>query len=215
MISNDVLFLFDKVRFASEDCFNLFHYKNHKGGFYDEKELVVTLESFRKIDGNMTYDILILDEVFTIMRKFGSKTMQGKQNDCWNVFLRILANAKMIILADGDLQECFQTMLDWIILARKKHNIGNELKIEINCRIVPLPWEINIITEEEDMYKIMSRFITDEKRFVALITNVSKQWQKTEQTIEHQYTGNAFGKIHSKKEILDGNIHFDKETKEM
>ena len=89
-----------------------FHFKSYlKGSFYADR-LIIQIESLKKIDNNMgdempKYDLIIIDEVESILNQFNSReTFKGNQRDTYNYLDAVLKNSILnggkIITLDGD-----------------------------------------------------------------------------------------------------------------
>lgn len=89
-----------------------FNFKSYLNGQFYANRLIIQIESLKKIDNNMgnempKYDLIIIDEVESILNQFNSKeTFKGNQRDTYNYLDAVLKNSIMnggkIITLDGD-----------------------------------------------------------------------------------------------------------------
>jgi len=66
---------------------------------YNES-LIISVESLYKLDFNNKYDVIILDEIESILNQFSSTTCKNK-NNCYNTLLQFINNSNKIIYADA------------------------------------------------------------------------------------------------------------------
>jgi hypothetical protein len=84
---------------------NISHYDKFKtkdkknGCLKDETNLIIVANSLHYLQ-DKTYDILVIDEIETLIDKWFGNFMQNKKEN-WNVFLNIIRNAKKVILLDA------------------------------------------------------------------------------------------------------------------
>jgi len=76
----------------------------------DVYKLIVQMESIHKI-GNYTYDIVVLDEIETLLRLMISSTMKDKELASLQVLTRAIRNAGRVIVMDAFLKE---ETIEWI-----------------------------------------------------------------------------------------------------
>lgn len=78
---------------------------------YDKKRVAIQLESVERIciqqDGGTmkcrAWDIVILDEIESLLQHFSSNTMKGKLIPVWEIFFTIVKNCKVLIACDADI----------------------------------------------------------------------------------------------------------------
>jgi len=101
-----ILILSSRITFA-EHLSHVFKVKNYKV-FEEEKEninkyedsIIISVESLYKLNNNNVYDIIIIDEVESILNQFSSSTCKNK-NDCYKNLCTFINNSKKIIYADA------------------------------------------------------------------------------------------------------------------
>jgi hypothetical protein len=64
------------------------------------KSLIISVESLYKLDFNNKYDVIILDEIESILNQFSSTTCKNKNNS-FNMLLQFINNSNKIIYADA------------------------------------------------------------------------------------------------------------------
>jgi hypothetical protein len=65
-----------------------------------KKSLIISVESLYKLDFNNKYDIIILDEIESILNQFSSTTCKNKNNS-FNMLLQFINSSNKIIYADA------------------------------------------------------------------------------------------------------------------
>jgi hypothetical protein len=79
------------------NCFNF--------SLYFNKYFICSLDSLVKL-GNNSYDVLILDEISSLISYFYSDTLANKRVDCLNKLKFLIDNAKFIIACDSQITDC-------------------------------------------------------------------------------------------------------------
>jgi len=88
-----------------------FDFKDYQDGDYNADKIIIQLESILKIEGVVfegveqipSYDLVIIDEVESILAQFNSTTFKGLSKESFEYIEGILYNSKKIITLDGDL----------------------------------------------------------------------------------------------------------------
>jgi len=80
---------------------NLQLYSDLNGDYTNAKKLAIQLESLYKINSNIEYELIILDECESILKQFSSETIKKTINDNFATLCRVLSKAKKIIFADA------------------------------------------------------------------------------------------------------------------
>ena len=82
-------------------------YLDHK---YRDDKLIIQLESLLNLDTDIfddgivpTYDLIIMDEVESILNQFNSPTFKGNSKNIYEFLDKILKSSKQIIALDGDM----------------------------------------------------------------------------------------------------------------
>jgi hypothetical protein len=73
------------------DVDDLFKYNN---------SLIISVESLYKLNFNNKYDVIILDEIESILNQFSSTTCKNK-NNCYNILIQFINNSNKILYADA------------------------------------------------------------------------------------------------------------------
>ena len=99
-----VLFISQRKTFTNFICssfsdYGLVNYQKIKNGDYDEKMLCIQIESIHKIK-KMQYDIIIIDEVETVLNQFSSDTM-AHISDCWKKMKELVLHAEYCVCLDA------------------------------------------------------------------------------------------------------------------
>ena len=78
-------------------------------------KLIIQLESLLKLDDNLnlfiddniaefpSYDLIIMDEIESILNQFNSPTMKGQAFKIWKYLVNIIHNSNKLIVLDGDI----------------------------------------------------------------------------------------------------------------
>lgn len=90
-------------------------FKSYLDGHYDAERLIIQLESLLKIDKNNnalfleddinevpSFDLVIIDEVESVLSQFNSSTFKGYANESFKYLEEIINNSKKLITLDGD-----------------------------------------------------------------------------------------------------------------
>lgn len=94
-----------------------FDFKDYQTGKYDADRLIIQTESILKLekvsslftddeDGSIpyqTYDLIIIDEIESVLKQFTSNTFKGKSKECFQYMEKIIMNSGKLILLDGDI----------------------------------------------------------------------------------------------------------------
>ena len=95
-----VLFLSSRItfaRFIAAD-FNIPCYLTNS---LKSNRLVMSMESLWKLDDDMQYDAIIVDESESMLMQFSSETMGGRQVQIFNKLVRFMNRAKKVVFADA------------------------------------------------------------------------------------------------------------------
>lgn len=87
------------ARFLASD-FDITCYLDGEGSYYSDK-LVVSVESLYKININMDYELIVIDESESILNQFSSPTMNARYLQIFNTLIEIINRAKKVICADA------------------------------------------------------------------------------------------------------------------
>ncbi|RZK20306.1 MAG: hypothetical protein EOO43_11225, partial [Flavobacterium sp.] len=99
-----MLFVSQRKTFTNFICsefsqFGIVNYLDIKGGNYNVDKLCIQAESLHKLT-NTNFDVVIIDEVETVLNQFSSSTMVYVR-DCWRVFTECIRQSSQCILADA------------------------------------------------------------------------------------------------------------------
>lgn len=129
---------------------NISHYDKFKtkdkknGCLKDETNLIIVANSLHYLQ-DKTYDILVIDEIETLIDKWFGNFMQNKKEN-WNVFLNIIRNAKKVILLDAFITTKTLNLINAIESNSKDENI-----IIFERQHEPTTRTINYIADFEKM----------------------------------------------------------------
>ena len=119
-LTNDILFNFE----------NEYNFMDYQKNLCNADRLVIQLESIYKIpiinNEVPSYDLVIIDEVESILNHFNSSTFKGESKTSFNFMHAILKNSKKIITMDGDLGERTYKFME---------SLGNCINIVNNIQI--------------------------------------------------------------------------------
>jgi len=128
---NKALALNTQKRFENENI-HVTHYESIKtkdkknGKLKTCEQLIVCLNSLHYIE-NTIYDILVIDEIETLIDKFmGDFLEQGQlklKKKIWNIFINLFRNAKQVILLDA-------------FITTKTTNLINQIEGHLNTTII-------------------------------------------------------------------------------
>jgi hypothetical protein len=98
-----ILFVSQRKTFTDFICddfkkYQITNYQDIKDNDYNKNRICIQVESLHKISRN--YDIVVLDEIETILNNYSSATMT-KVRDSWQTLLDCIANCKHCITADA------------------------------------------------------------------------------------------------------------------
>ena len=78
-----------------------FLFDTYLDGKYDSDKLICQIESLKNIVGSVKYDLIILDEIESILNHMDSPTIANK-NNIFDLLKFIIKNSKKVICLDGD-----------------------------------------------------------------------------------------------------------------
>ena len=140
-----------------------FQFKDYQKGDYKADRLIIQLESIMKIETNFfegeeelpSYDLVIIDEIESILSQFNSPTFKGNSKDCFNYIEGILHNSSRIIALDGDLGDRSYSYIK---------SFGEAICIENQIKINKKDF---FITDDRDKYgKAIETDIAEGKKIV-------------------------------------------------
>jgi hypothetical protein len=175
-------------------------FKNYLDKHYDAKRLICQLESLKNIEINAdyafdntievpSYDIVIMDEIESILNHFESPTVSDKEYT-FDLLMGICNNSKKLLALDGDL---WNRSYDYV------NNYGKNLVLEntVQKDICTYIFTNNLIYFEDDINKKLL-----EKKKVVIISMTSKM-------SEHYYN-----KYKNTYDCIIHNSHTDDSIKE-
>jgi len=99
-----VLFMSPRIIFSRniEGDFKEFDFKNYKdgGNLHNIDRLIMSVESIHKLEGVEPYNLLVIDEVETILSAFMSETVKHS-NKCVDIFEYIVKTSGKVLLMDA------------------------------------------------------------------------------------------------------------------
>jgi len=90
---------------------NAYDFRDYQDGDYKADRLIIQLESILHLTDNdyfddeieiPSYDLVIIDEIESILSQFNSTTFKGKSKECFELVSAIIKNSKKLITLDGD-----------------------------------------------------------------------------------------------------------------
>jgi len=124
-----ILFISQRKTFTNFICaefgkYGIINYQDIKDGNYNKDRLCIQIESLHKVK-NLQYDIIVIDEVETVLAQYSSSTMVYVR-DCWNALTTAIRLCKHCITADAFI---LQRSIDFI---RGISNIKNDKIVMIH-----------------------------------------------------------------------------------
>jgi len=129
-------------------------YSDLNGDYTNTKKLAVQLESLYKINSDIKYELIIMDECESIFKQFSSNTMKKTINENFTMLCYILSNAKKIIFADAFIS---QRTIDFALSITKNTEIvylKNTYKSEKKYKAIEISEET---LEEKIIEKIKNK----------------------------------------------------------
>ena len=157
-LTNDILGSFE----------SRFQFQDYQKGNYDSDRLIIQLESIYKVMGDddlesddstssivPIYDLIIIDEIESVLNHFNSPTFNQKSKDLFEVFYQLCDSATRVISLDGDLNNRSYNFLD---------NLGESINIVNNISINPK--EFTLISSKPDYLNEIKSDIENNKKLV-------------------------------------------------
>lgn len=112
-------------------------FKSYQENKFDAERLIIQLESIQKLSYNMdfvddehceypSYDLVIIDEVESILAQFNSPTFKGASKECFDFVQNIIINSNKMLVLDGDISNRTYKFIDNF---GKSINLVNDIKI--------------------------------------------------------------------------------------
>jgi hypothetical protein len=153
-----------------------YNFKGYQSKDYSADRLIIQLESLNKLKPHMmfcddeydipSYDLVIIDEVESILNHFNHMTFKGKERDTFNWMVEIIKVSKKMIVLDGDIDDRTYNFLNHF---GPSINIVNDIKINKKSFI--------IMTNKEVYYKKIIHDIQYNKK-VVIVSMSSTQCDK-------------------------------------
>jgi len=113
-----------------------FGFKSYLDRKLDADRLIIQLESILKLGGNMdfldenveypSYDLVIIDEVESILKQFSSPTFKGNSKECFDFVNGVITNSNKLLVLDGDVSNRTYKYID---------HFGKSIKLENDIKI--------------------------------------------------------------------------------
>ena len=130
-----------------------FNFKDYQQGEYTADRLIIQLESLLKLKPCMMfandeyeipkYDIIIIDEIESILSRFDSPTLKGKSRDIFKWMCEIIKVSSKMIVLDGDIDDRTYNFLNYFEDSTNIHN-----NILINQRHLKISTDSNFYYEK-------------------------------------------------------------------
>lgn len=147
-----------------------FNFKSYQDGKFDADRLIIQVESLLKLENLMieyeegcfeypTYDLVIIDEIESILNQFQSNTtFKNKVNkETFDFLKKIISVSNKLIVLDGDIGN---RTYDYINTFGKSINLVND--IQKNKKT------FNIIDDKNNFYNLMDTDINNNKKIVVV-----------------------------------------------
>jgi len=128
-----VLFVSYRITLAYdiEGAFYDYNFKNYKDGEFNANRLINQTESLMKLlKGRETvpkYDLIVIDEIESVLRQFNSPTFRGKAPAYFEVLTFLILSASKVICLDGDINERTYTFINSISESHGYTHIVNNI----------------------------------------------------------------------------------------
>lgn len=191
-----------------------FDFKDYQNKEYTADRLIIQLESLLKLKPSFmfigdeydipSYDLIIIDEVESILSHFDSPTFKGKSREVFNWMSEIIKVSKKMIVLDGDIND-------------RTYNFINHYGTSINiCNNIKINKRNFIIGTDKDVfYKDILNDIHNNKKIV-IASMSSKKCSDTYDLIKSEYPKKKVliytGKTddHNKTDLKDVNENWTK-----
>lgn len=204
-LSNDILSNFEEK----------YDFKDYQKREFDADRLIIQVESILKISNPVvwcdeiseypSYDLVIIDEIESILKQFSSPTFNGNSKECFNFIQNTIINSTKLICMDGDISN---RTYEFCSTFGQMVNIENDIKI--NKRI------FNISFDREAFYTTIKKSLSEDKN-IAIVSMSATACQTFNDKIKIDfpkkivkvYTGNSDDK---KKEDFKDVVNVWKEA---
>lgn len=142
-----------------------FDFKDYQNKEYTADKLIIQLESLLKLKPNFmfigdeyeipNYDLIIIDEIESILSHFDSPTFKGKSRDVFNWLSEIIKVSKKMIVLDGDINNRTYNFINYF---GSSINVSNNIKINKRNFIIE--------TDTDNFYKNILNDISNNKKIV-------------------------------------------------
>lgn len=147
-LTNDILGSFSKE----------FNFKDYQDKDYDAERLIIQLESLIKLKPYLmfaddeieipSYDLIIIDEIESILNHFNPTTFKGGERDVFNWMVEIIKVSKKMIVLDGDISNRTYNFLNNF---GTSINIVNDIKINKKNFVITTNKEIYLKEIKRDI----------------------------------------------------------------
>jgi hypothetical protein len=161
-------------------------FKSYQENKFDADRLIIQLESILKLSGQMSffdeeysqypsYDLVIIDEVESILSQFNSPTFKGASKECFEFLQNVIINSDKLLVLDGDISNRTYKYIDTF---GKCINLVNDIKI--NKRTFKITHQRNsfIETIDKDL---------DENKKVVIVSMASTQCETFSNRLKEKY----------------------------
>jgi len=163
-----------------------YQFQDYQKGNFRADRLVIQLESILKLNGIMdwvdddvieypSYDLIIIDEVESVLSQFNSPTFNGHSKEAFNFVENVLINSKKILALDGDIGNRTYNFLN---------NFGQTIDIVNDIKLNKRDFKI---TEDREKYinLILDDLSKDLK--IAIVSMSSNECECFKNKIEEKY----------------------------
>ncbi len=163
-----------------------FGFKSYQENKFDADRLIIQLESILKLSGQMSfldeeysqypsYDLVIIDEVESILSQFNSPTFKGASKECFEFLQNVIINSKKLLVLDGDISNRTYKYIDTF---GKCINLVNDIKI--NKRT------FKITHQRNDFIETIDKDLDNDLK-VVIVSMPSKQCDKFNERLTEKY----------------------------
>jgi hypothetical protein len=176
--------------------YDIENYKDLKTDLNDVDKLFCSLESIHRINDENCYDLIILDELETLLNTFSGGTVASKEFEIKETFFEILKNGNKIIANDAFLSDRGVNFLQSLRIAR-----GDENRIYLSINTYkPPPRNALVIKDKEKFENALLKDLEEGLRIVFHCSS-KENVKRICNSIKNKYASNKV--LEKRKEAYD------------
>jgi hypothetical protein len=149
-----------------------------------EKHFITSLEFIRKLDCN--YDVIIIDEVFSLLQYLFSQTLNEFRTKCISRLLKLIYKAKLVLYMDANISDSIIELIGEDKYFMYENNFKNKEDVEMNIYYCNTSIETNNVISYCNKFLVESvknskplLILTDSKSISDTIFSYLKQFNTT------------------------------------